>query len=235
MLPKGILFDLDDTILAYGATADSTWWRICGEFAKKSNLFDTDTIYKAIRKSGNWYWSDRERHKIGRQDLKNARRQIVSLAFQKLNIKNSNLANKIADTFSEQREEDAYLFDGAKETLKYFCDQGILLALMTNGASIPQRRKIERFNLEQYFQSILIEGELGIGKPEEGIYLRALGDLNLKPEDVWAVGDNLEWEVEGPQKLGIYSIWNDYAKRGLPSNSKIIPDRIIHNISDLME
>jgi len=235
MLPKGILFDLDDTIIAYGATADSTWWRICGEYANQSDRFDTNTLYRAIREMGNWYWSDKERHKTGRQDLNSARRQIVSLAFQKLNIIDNSLAWKIADTFSEQREEDAYLFEGAEETLEYFNDTGVSLALITNGASDKQRNKIERFNLKRFFKSILIEGEVGIGKPEEAIYLKALDKLKLKPKEVWMVGDNLEWEVEAPQKLGIFSIWNDYAKKGLPPDSRIIPDRIIHHISELMD
>jgi len=235
MLPKGILFDLDDTIIAYGATAESSWWRICGEFAGQCNLFETEALYQAIREAGDWFWSDRVRHKTWRQDLKNARRQIASIAFKKLNIEDIELSNNIADTFSEQREHDAYLFNGAEETLSFLNGKGISLALMTNGASTPQRRKIERFNLEKFFDSILIEGELGIGKPEQGIYLRALDELNLAPEEVWMVGDNLEWEVEAPQRLGIFSIWNDYAKIGLPQGSKIIPDRIINNISELME
>jgi putative hydrolase of the HAD superfamily len=49
------------------------------------------------------------------------------------------------------------------------------------------------------------------------------------------VGDNLVWDVGAPQKLGIFGIWNDYRNKGLPPSSKIIPDRIITNISELVE
>ena len=76
---------------------------------------------------------------------------------------------------------------------------------------------------------------MGYGKPNEAVFLRALDELNLRPESVWFVGDNLEWDIEGPQKLGIFSIWNDYGKKGLPPSSKIIPDRIINNISELVK
>jgi putative hydrolase of the HAD superfamily len=104
---------------------------------------------------------------------------------------------------------------------------------MTNGESHKQRHKIERFDLGKYFRAVLIEGEMGFGKPDAAVYHRALAELGLQPQDVWAVGDNLECDVEGPQKLGIHGIWNDYARQGLPSNSPIIPDRIVHAIAEL--
>lgn len=47
------------------------------------------------------------------------------------------------------------------------------------------------------------------------------------------VGDNLVWDIEAPQKLGIYSVWNDFKKEGIPVPSCIIPDKSINAISDL--
>jgi len=41
------------------------------------------------------------------------------------------------------------------------------------------------------------------------------------------IGDNLEWEVEVPQRLGIYAIWIDVHGEGLPAGSSVKPDRII--------
>jgi len=234
MLPKGILFDLDDTIIAYTPVAELTWQRICVHYAKKSAALDAARLFKSIRKVSNWYWSDKKRHKKGRGDLNRARREIVTLAFKELERNDHALAWEIADAFSEQREEAIYLFERAEETLEYFCARDVSLALMTNGEAQKQRKKVKRFGLEKFFKSILIEGELGFGKPEESVYLRALEELGLDPEEVWAVGDNLEWDVAGPQKLGIFGIWNDYSNEGLPSSSEIIPDRIIRNISELM-
>jgi putative hydrolase of the HAD superfamily len=231
MYPKGILFDLDDTILSYSSVADETWRNVCGCYAARCHL-EADVLYRAIREIGDWFWSDKDRHRKGRNDLNNARRFIVSLAFQKLKL-DSVMAHPIADAFSEQREKAVTIFDNARETLEYFHGHGVLLALMTNGESHKQRHKIERFDLGKYFRAVLIEGEMGFGKPDAAVYHRALAELGLQPQDVWAVGDNLECDVEGPQKLGIHGIWNDYARQGLPSNSPIIPDRIVHAIAEL--
>ena len=66
MLPEGILFDLDDTIIAFDAVADPTWKHICEEFAGGRALFEADTLYDAINKMRRWYWSDKDRHRVGR-------------------------------------------------------------------------------------------------------------------------------------------------------------------------
>jgi putative hydrolase of the HAD superfamily len=233
-LPKGILFDLDDTIIAFDAVADPTWRRICAEHSKESDLFTFDELYETVKEVNRWYWSDPLRHKIGRQKLEESRREIVALAFKKLNVNAPLLANKIADDYSIKRDEAIEFFPGAEKTLLHLFDSGVKLALITNGEAGKQRRKVERFKLDRFFSTILIEGELGYGKPEEGVYLLALKDLDLKSEDVWSVGDRLEWDIEVPQRLGIYSIWNDFRKKGLPDSSSVVPDRIIHSISELI-
>jgi putative hydrolase of the HAD superfamily len=235
MLPKGILFDLDDTILAYSVIAEPIWRKVCVDFVGRIDSMSPEKLFQAIHNVSSWYWSDRERHKTGRRDLNNARRLIVFQAFRELGIKNLSLAREIADAFSEQREEGVCFFEKAEETLEYLAAQNISLALMTNGEAQKQRNKIRRFNLEKFFTIILIEGELGFGKPEKEVYKRALRELGVGPDEVWAVGDNMEFDVGAPQKLGIFSIWNDYSRQGLPSGSEIIPDRIINAIFELVE
>lgn len=234
MLPKGILFDLDDTIIAFACLADSSWNYVCDKFYKECNLQSSKELFEIIFNVRTWYWSSRERHKSGRQNLFETRRRIVNLALQNIGLKNSDLANKIADTYSSHSLKLIHLFPKAKETLEYFKSKGVGLCLMTNGGADQQRSKIKQFGLEEIFDVILVEGEIGFGKPDREVYVMALDSLKLEPNTVWSVGDNLEWDVCGPQQLGIYGIWNDVNKKGLPDSSKIIPDRIVHSIAELV-
>ena len=48
------------------------------------------------------------------------------------------------------------------------------------------------------------------------------------------VGDNLEWDVAAPQRLGIVGIWLDVLGTGLPEASAVTPDRIIRSLSELL-
>jgi len=112
---------------------------------------------------------------------------------------------------------------------------GVRLALVTNGAAAPQRAKVRRFALEHRFDHIQIEGEHGFGKPEDAAYAHALKSLGVAAHEAWMVGDNLEWEVVAPQRLGIYAIWYDGYGIGLPPGSPIRPDRIIRALPELLE
>ena len=94
------------------------------------------------------------------------------------------------------------------------------LALITNGAASAQRRKIELHQLAPYFEVVIVEGEFGLGKPDPRVYQHALAMLQLAPQQVWMVGDNLEWEVAAPQRLGIHGVWMDLAV-GLPPYRRI--------------
>lgn len=51
--------------------------------------------------------------------------------------------------------------------------------------------------------------------------------LGVQAPETWIVGDNLEWEVVAPQRLGIYAIWCDPDGKGLPAQSAVKPDRIM--------
>ena len=233
-LPKAILLDLDDTILALSDSADPCWQRVCERFASRIDGLDPRKLFTAIRERRFWFWEDPERHRRGRLDLGRARREVVAAALLQLGIDAPALANEIADTYSLEREEALQPFPGAIEALRHLRGQGVRLALITNGNAEAQRRKIDRFDLTPLFDCILIEGEFGVGKPDERIYLHTLDQLNVKPEETWMVGDNLEWDVRAPQSLGIFAIWLDFAGRGLPESSLVRPDRVIRSLSELV-
>jgi putative hydrolase of the HAD superfamily len=235
MLPKGILFDLDDTIIAYGVVAGPIWRNLCEEYAGRSGPFDAATLFEAIDDVRKWYWSDKRRHKVGRMDLDNTRTKLIRMAFERLGVEDLSLVHDISDAFAQRMDKQIRFFPRAEETLSALKTRRVSMALMTNGESHKQRRKVDRFRLERFFDTVLIEGEMGYGKPEEQVYIRALDELGLEAEDTWAVGDNLEWDVKGPQKMGIFGIWNDVRGVGLPEPSDVVPDRIVRNISEIIQ
>jgi putative hydrolase of the HAD superfamily len=144
------------------------------------------------------------------------------------------LAVRLADRFTIFREQEAFVFPGAHDAIDALRARGVKLALVTNGGADTQRAKVERFALTHRFDHIQIEGEHGFGKPEERAYLHAMQALGVTATETWMVGDNLEWEVEAPQRLGIYAIWIDVHGDGLPEGSTIKPDRIIRSLTELV-
>ncbi|GMQ64687.1 HAD family hydrolase [Vallitalea maricola] len=234
MLPKAIIFDLDDTILSLKGTANETWQLMCEEYSKVNDNVDSKTLYKTITDIRLQYWNDRKSNDKGRKNQREARREIIGNVFGKLKLPKEDII-PIVDTFSEKRLKALRFFPKAQETLEILMKNGIKLALITNGEAEIQRYKIERFGLEKYFDIILIETEVGYGKPDIRIYKTVMDYMNVMPNDTWSIGDNLIWDVQAPQELGIYSIWNDFEEVGLPEDTIIVPDRIITRINDIIE
>jgi putative hydrolase of the HAD superfamily len=230
--PRALLLDLDDTILAMG-DPHGLWRAVCDEFAPRLPNGDGAPVCAAILERAAWYWSEAERHRWGRQNLKLARRQIVGSAFEAMGIAHSELSDEIADVFSHRREAELTPFPGALETLDRLRQRGLKMALVTNGSPVLQRPKIEKHDLARHFDAILIEGELGFGKPEEKVYRHALELLQVAPAETWMVGDNLEWEVAAPQRLGIVAVWVDWRGAGIPPGSDVKPNIIIRSIAEL--
>jgi putative hydrolase of the HAD superfamily len=239
-LPRAILFDLDDTILVAFGPAESQWRRTIAAFADRLGPIEAPAVAAAIAATSTELWADPGRHKYWRHRIDEARRHIVANAFAALAATGhqappQTVGDALADAYNALHDEELAMFPDAHETLDRLKELGVKLALITNGASEPQRAKVVRFALEHRFDHIQIEGEHGFGKPEERAYTHAMEVLGVAPHETWMVGDNLEWEVVGPQRLGIHAIWHDGYGVGLPLGSPIKPDRIIRRISELLD
>lgn len=81
------------------------------------------------------------------------------------------------------------------------------VGIITNGSSQRQRAKIINTKLNNYFDTIIISEEVGFSKPDKRIFELALNKLNVQPEDVLFIGDDLEKDIAGPQNVNIKGIW----------------------------
>jgi putative hydrolase of the HAD superfamily len=238
--PRAVLFDLDDTILSAYSRPEAAWLAVSEELAHAIAPLTPAEAASAVTAYAQAFWADPDRHRQHRQDLQTARRQIVGGALARLAADgrpafSADVAVRLADRFTAYRDEQMQLFPGAHRTLDILRAAKVRLGLVTNGDGPGQRRKIERFDLSGRFDHIQIEGEHGFGKPEPRAYVHALGALGIEPGEAWMVGDNLEWEVAAPQRLGIFAIWHDPLRQGLPPDTDVRPDRIIHRLEELVE
>ncbi len=232
-LPPAIIFDLDDTIISDDAAAEQCWRQVCRTYAHRIGPGSANDLLSAIRDIRRWYWADPDRSRRAGQDLKRARREIISLAFYRQGIADDVLKAEMADAYMELKSDTVVLIPGALDTLGSLRDRGLKLGLITNGEAQGQRAKVEKAGLETYFESILIAGEFGVAKPDPQVFQRTLGRLLVSPDAAWMVGDNLYADIAGAQAAGIYGVWIDWRGNGLPPNSPATPDRVIQSIVEL--
>ncbi|MCP3459903.1 MULTISPECIES: HAD family hydrolase [unclassified Bradyrhizobium] len=236
-LPRAMLIDMDDTILSAYGRPEIAWNTIATEFAAELAPLPPEQVAAAVLTFARNFWANAEaawRLKLGEARRLTVKGGFAALAASGHRALPDDLAIRLADRFTTYREEEMFVFPGAHEAIDRLKALGVKLALVTNGAADMQRAKVERFELTHRFDHIQIEGEHGFGKPEERAYLHAMDTLGVSAGDTWMIGDNLEWEVVTPQRLGIYAVWMDVHGEGLPAGSPIKPDRIIRSLTELL-
>jgi putative hydrolase of the HAD superfamily len=233
--PKAIFFDLDDTLISSSGDRQAVWSETFQPHAHRMPGCVHDELVKELETELRWFWSDPVRHREGRLDMTRTRSRVLSAVLGRFGIDDAALVADLAETFRVNRERRTYLFDDAHHVLDTLKASGLQLCLITNGEAAVQREKVQRFELGHRFHHIQIEGEHPFGKPEPEAYAHALEKLGCRHCDAWIIGDNLEWEVAVPQKLGFaHSIWFDAFGRGLPKRTEIKPDRILSRLRDLL-
>ena len=232
-LPKALLLDLDNTVLAFDQAVAQSWAEVSQQFAPRLGA-DEKSLLQALLRSRDSFWADPVRNQWGRNDPELAHRQIVRAVLEHLGSPQDALADTIARTLTEVFDQLIAPFPGALEALRSAKGGGVRLALVTNGGTEVQRRKISRFGLDALVDAVLIEGELGYGKPDARVFRLALERLGAAPSEAWMVGDNLEHDVAPAQALGMRGVWVDWAGKGLPVGSGVRPDRTVREIRELV-
>jgi len=113
-----------------------------------------------------------------------------------LGYKYSHLAKKIYERWLYLRYHYMMLAPNTISMLRQFRKK-YLLGLITNGPSNAQWEKIQKLSLEQYFDIILVSGDLPWEKPEAEIFQKACHFLKVRPEECIMVGDKLETDILG--------------------------------------
>ena len=234
IVPKAILFDLDGTIITSETIAEQAWREACKIAAKANKKLDSRKLFNLINEIRESYWNDPVKNAEGRKNIPQARTWIVEQALSRIGVADRALAGSIELKYSTRKDELTGFFPNTEDVLQRLSERNVKLVLVTNGEGEVQREKINRFRLERYFTACLIEGELGYGKPDLRVYQTALSKLAISAEEAWMIGNDLHYDLSGSKELGIFSVWCDFEKKGLPSGSKVIPDKIIRDIAELL-
>ena len=122
------------------------------------------------------------------------------------------------------------MYDDVRPALERF-GQTYRLGLLTNGAPDLQREKIAGAALAEYFDAIVVSGEVGFGKPDGRIYQAMLSRLGAAAQETVMIGDGLHTDVQGARAAGMKTVWVNRA--GAARDNTIIPDFEIRTLTEL--
>ncbi|MGB3260767.1 HAD family hydrolase [Paenisporosarcina sp.] len=128
---------------------------------------------------------------------------------------------QLVDEFQITGIDWLYLLEDYKSEFKNHCipfpnlhhmlgelkSNNLVLGIITNGYGQFQMDNIKALGIEAYFETILVSEWEGIRKPDPQIFMRALNQLNVTPDQSVFVGDHPENDVKAAQNVGMKCMW----------------------------
>lgn len=102
--------------------------------------------------------------------------------------------------------EDEIPFPDAAETLKTLKAHGYRLGVIANQVPGTERRLAD-WGLRPYLDVIAASAELGMAKPDEKIFHKALRMAKCRAEEAVMIGDRLDNDIIPAKRLGMKTVW----------------------------
>jgi len=145
----------------------------------------------------------------------------------------------VTQDFTETFHEEFYRIypsipvevDGAEKVVKELHSR-YELGVLTNSTEEVQMEKLRVLELKEYFDTFVFSEEVGSRKPDEGIFLHALDEVNKSSERCMYVGNSFRSDIKGAEKVGMRTCW---LNRHDEKAEDTIPDLEIKELSELLE
>jgi FMN phosphatase YigB (HAD superfamily) len=134
--------------------------------------------------------------------------------------------------------QQASLLPGAASLVRELHALGVPLALVADSRPNTPPNVLRQHGLLDLFDILAISEVVGATKPDPRIFEVALDALGIAPEEVHRVamvGNHLERDIAGANRLGLISIffhWNE-RRRTTPVTADEIPDHTVHTTDEL--
>jgi putative hydrolase of the HAD superfamily len=193
-----IFFDLDGTLLDDDAEVQAA---IAGFYERFREELPADrTAFFAQWKELSERWFNRYlAREIGFQEQRRGRMREL---FPGIDYAE---ADDRYEVFLAGYEQNWRLFPDVQPALAAL--PGKPLGIITNGDPRQQRLKLERMGIADRFSIVVISGEVGVAKPEPGIFAEACRRAGEAPGLCWYVGDRLETDPVAAVVAGLHGVW----------------------------
>lgn len=199
--PKFIYFDLDDTLLDHksaekAALADLYDCYIELQSVQPDRLID---VYQGVNRD---LWEQYGRGEIDRSTLQRKR---FETTLKKLDL-DTTLYTELGETYMRLYRNHWRWIDGAQKAVTKMSGQ-FGIGLLTNGFRETQKKKVERFNLEELADPVIISEETGYLKPQPEIFEYATRMAGHAPSDILYIGDSWQSDIQGGAGYGWRTAW----------------------------
>ncbi|NOH78885.1 pyrimidine 5'-nucleotidase [Vibrio sp. RE86] len=213
-----ILFDADETLFHFDAFKGMQLM-----FSRKGVTFTEQDFdhYQTVNKP---LWVEYQNGTISADELKHTR-------FQEWADKLETTTAELNSAFLEAMADICTLLPGARELMEAIHGRA-KMGIITNGFTELQAIRLERTDMTHYFEHVIISEQVGIAKPDQGIFHHAFEQMGMPCKSkILMVGDNQHSDIVGGINAGIATCWlNSFGASADPS---ISPDYTVASLHEL--
>lgn len=211
---KGIVFDLDETLVDRRGSLDIYARRLNDAFAESATERGDAFVAEFHRLDGN-----------GRVPRDEFFERLSAELFRNVT------AAQIKAHFEATAWTNPILFDGVRELLGSIRACNWRIGIVTNGGVPAQSAKIANSGLADLIDASVISAAFGVKKPAPEIFRHIVERLQVDPAQSWFVGDDPRADIWGAKQVGFktcwierYSAWPDDLERRYDARVAATPD-----------
>lgn len=210
-----VFFDLDGTLVSErtgvreARTAVGARLIELGLYRKPASAFaDTiEVVIGGIMEDNDWQWP---------LWLHAEEWMKRSLAVEQITVSEDEFA-ELNRVYRDERSDRAEAINGWPAALAAARSHGPIGLITNFNDGLMQREKIRGAGLEGQFDGVYISGEVGVWKPEPGIFEHAARDLGVESGDCVHIGNNIQSDVEGALAAGMAAVLVEEDDRPRPA------------------
>ncbi|MDX1530555.1 MAG: HAD-IA family hydrolase [Rhodothermales bacterium] len=200
--PAFVFFDLDDTLLDHRAAERAALADCCAHFDGFGH-HPVEHVQARYHDLNVPLWRRYAAGEIAKRDVQRLRfeRLLDGLAVNGL------APDALGDHYMRRYAAHWDWIDGAEAAFAAVAER-FPVGILTNGFREVQHAKLDRFPvLRERAEAIVISEEVGVMKPQPGIFQHAAEEAGVRPERILYVGDSLHSDVEGGLAAGWQVAW----------------------------
>ncbi|WP_062239560.1 YjjG family noncanonical pyrimidine nucleotidase [Fictibacillus sp. FJAT-27399] len=221
---KTLLFDVDDTLLDFGAAESTALHMLCEE-QQITFTSELESLYKKINQG---LWQAFEEGEIERDEVLNTRFSLLLKEYG--HEADGRLLEEIYRGFLSEGNQ---LIEGALELITVLQDR-FDLYIVTNGVSKTQDKRLRSSGLHPLFKGIFVSEDTGFQKPMKEYFdyvFARIPDFSL--EQGLIIGDSLNADMKGGQLAGLDTCWFNPKKK--TNHTDMVPTYEIQKLDELYQ
>jgi putative hydrolase of the HAD superfamily len=225
---KAVLFDIDDTLFDRNKAQVMILDNIIKRFPQAFQFMEKKRVLEAFLESDR---VSTEAFAAGAPS--EGLRDLRSRLFLRLLYITEEYADAITEIYVREYPTVNAPVDSAVSLVKASSCR-FKVGVVSNGLPDVQYQKLETIGLRDIFACIVLSEEIGIRKPDPGIFRRAANLLQLPPSQCLYIGNSYTDDIIGAKAAGMSTCWF-CRDASYPENALVHTDYVVGNLEEFKQ